>query len=76
MDIPAIHQETGAFWNEIADTYGDEGESIEFLTSGGNYLFEAERQILGDISPWCKRAIHLQCSHGPCPPKPSSEQHK
>jgi SAM-dependent methyltransferase len=64
MDILTIHQETGAFWNEIADTYGDESQATEFLKSGGNYLFESEQQILGDISTWCKCAIHLQCSHG------------
>jgi len=64
MDISAIHQETGAFWNEIADTYDDESESTKFLRSGGNFLFEAEQQILGDLSAWCERAIHLQCSHG------------
>lgn len=64
MDILAIHRETGAFWNEIADTYGDEADSTAFLISGGNYLFEAEQQILGDLSPCCECAIHLQCSHG------------
>ena len=69
MDIPAIHKETGAYWDEIADTYyphGEPGEaeSIEFLRSGGNYLYEHEKEILGDIGPWCGRAIHLQCSGG------------
>lgn len=66
MDIAAIHRETGAFWNEIADWYGerDEGAAIAFLRSGGNYLFPAERKALGDLKPWCRRAIHLQCSHG------------
>ncbi|BDI32378.1 methyltransferase [Capsulimonas corticalis] len=68
MDIPAIHRETGAFWDEIADTYshgeGCEAEVIEFLRSGGNYLLESEQQLLGDLAPWCRRAIHLQCSGG------------
>ena len=68
MDIPSIHKETGAFWNEISDTYplgeSGEAEAIAFLKSGGNYLFEAEQQILGDLKPWCRRAIHLQCSGG------------
>ncbi len=54
--------------DEIADHYShgvrDEAEVIDFLRSGGNYLFESERQILGDLKPWCKRAIHLQCSGG------------
>jgi SAM-dependent methyltransferase len=66
MDIAEIHQETGAFWNEIADWYGerDENAAIVFLRSGGNYLFQPEREALGDLKPWCRRAIHLQCSHG------------
>jgi SAM-dependent methyltransferase len=68
MDILSVHKETGAAWSEIADKYwhgeGGETEAIEFLRSGGNYLFESERKILGDLKPWCKRAIHLQCSGG------------
>ncbi len=68
MDIPAIQKETGAFWDEIADTYshgeGGEADAVEFLRSGGNFLFASERQLLGDLTPWCKRAIHLQCSGG------------
>jgi SAM-dependent methyltransferase len=66
MDTPAVHRETGAFWDSIADWYGerDEAQSTKYLQSGGNYLYDHERQILGDLTPWCKRAIHLQCSHG------------
>ena len=66
MDIPATHQETGRFWDEIADTYGgsDESEATRYLLTGGSFLLENERKLLGDLSPWCQRAIHLQCSHG------------
>lgn len=66
MDTSAIHKETGAFWDSITDWYGerDEAESNKYLQAGGNYLHENERKILGDLAPWCKRAIHLQCSHG------------
>jgi SAM-dependent methyltransferase len=66
MDILAIHKETGAFWNTITDWYGerDEAEATLYLQSGGNYLYEHEQKLLGDLSQWCKRAIHLQCSHG------------
>lgn len=68
MDIPSIQKETGAFWDEIADTYshGEAGETeaIELLRNGGSFLFESERQLLGDLRPWCVRAIHLQCSGG------------
>ena len=69
MDISSIHKETGAFWDEIADTYSVQGvpgeaDSIERLRSGGSFLYEHEKELLGDISSWCKRAIHLQCSGG------------
>ncbi len=66
MDILATHQETGRFWNEITGWYGerDEAESIAFLAAGGSFLYDNEERLLGDLSPWCKRAIHLQCSHG------------
>ena len=69
MDISSMHKETGAYWDEIAHTYWPHGEcgeaeSIAFLQSGGNYLLQTEQQILGDLKPWCKRAIHLQCSGG------------
>ncbi len=66
MEIPAIHRETAAFWDSISHWYGerDEAESIAYLQAGGNYLFENEKRMLGDLSPWCRRAIHLQCSHG------------
>ncbi|HLK56108.1 MAG TPA: class I SAM-dependent methyltransferase [Chthonomonadaceae bacterium] len=64
-DISSIHQETGAAWNEVAANYErGEASDIAFLREGGNRLFEPERQILGDLSPWCQRAIHLQCSGG------------
>lgn len=36
---------------------------MELLRSGGNALLEVERRLLGDLS-WCRRAVHLQCSHG------------
>lgn len=68
MDISAVHRETGMAWNEVADAYShgkrDEAEVITFLQSGGNYLCEAEKRLLGDLTPWCRRAIHLQCSGG------------
>ena len=66
MDISATHQETGRFWDEITGWYGerDEAESIAFLASGGSFLFDPETRLLGDLAPWCGRAVHLQCSHG------------
>ncbi len=66
MDISAIHKETGAYWDEIAGSYGGRNadEDAAFLASGGSFFSEPERRLLGDLSPRCRRAIHLQCSHG------------
>jgi SAM-dependent methyltransferase len=66
MEIKQTHQNNAVWWNETAVWYGerDEAEDIEFLRAGGTYLLDAEQQLLGDLAPWCKRAIHLQCSHG------------
>lgn len=65
MDINKIHQETGAAWNETAAIYErDEQKTIEFLRAGGSSLLAPEQRILGDLSGWCRRAIHLQCSGG------------
>jgi len=65
LETASIHQKNADWWNETSSWYGKEiDHEIEFLRSGGIHLFESERQLLGDIKPWCKRAIHLQCSHG------------
>jgi len=59
------HAETGAVWNETAAIYErDEARDIERLRSGENMLMPPERRSLGDLSPWCHRAIHLQCAGG------------
>jgi SAM-dependent methyltransferase len=64
-DIYAVHKETGEAWNETAAIYErDEADQIRFLQDGGSTLLEPERRILGDISSWCHRAIHLQCAGG------------
>jgi len=66
MDVSLTHRGNAAFWDETAVWYGEQGEAedIAFLRTGGNFLFEAERRLLGDLAPWCGRAVHLQCSHG------------
>lgn len=56
LNIPEIHKETGEFWDEIAGTYyphgeSGEAESIEFLRSGGTYLYENELPLLGNLAP-------------------------
>ncbi|HEV2473271.1 MAG TPA: class I SAM-dependent methyltransferase [Chthonomonadales bacterium] len=65
MDISSIHKETSAAWNLVAANYERREEAdLAFLRAGGKCLFEAEIEILGDLSSWCRRAIHLQCSGG------------
>ena len=52
-------------WNLAAAKYEpDLEQDVRFLRDGGVNLFDVERSFLGDLSGWCKRAIHLQCSHG------------
>ncbi|MEM1057520.1 MAG: class I SAM-dependent methyltransferase [Bacteroidota bacterium] len=51
-------------WDRTAQKYAPEVEQdMAFLQAGGVALFDAERRILGDLSE-CRRAVHLQCSHG------------
>ncbi len=65
MDIHERHQETGAAWDRAAALYErDEAGDAAFLRGGGSRLFPPERRILGDLRPWCLRAIHLQCAGG------------
>jgi SAM-dependent methyltransferase len=65
MNTQRIHQQTGAAWDQAAANYErSEAEDIEFLRSSGNSLMAAERRILGELHPWCRRAIHLQCAGG------------
>lgn len=66
MNTSQTHQRNAAYWNENAGWYAerDIDQDIEFLRAGGSYLMDAERELLGDLRPWCNRAIHLQCSHG------------
>ncbi|MEM6288068.1 MAG: methyltransferase domain-containing protein [Bacteroidota bacterium] len=53
-----------AAWDRAAQKYAPDVErDVAFLQGGGNALFEIERRALGDLSA-CRRAIHLQCSHG------------
>ncbi len=62
-DLYAVNERA---WNALAlRKYAGEVEAdVAFLRSGGVNLMEPERRLLGDLSFWCRRAIHLQCSHG------------
>lgn len=66
MDILATHKETGKFWDEMADWYGerDADKSLALLRGGGSFLYDHEKLLLDDLASWCGRAVHLQCSHG------------
>ena len=65
MDTSAVHEQTGAAWDQAAALYErEEAEQIEDLRSGGSSLLAPEQRILGDLRPWCRKAIHLQCAGG------------
>jgi len=42
----------------------DVEQDVASLSAGGTSLMSHERRLLGNLSSWCQRAIHLQCSHG------------
>jgi SAM-dependent methyltransferase len=64
-EVRARHEANRASWNEGAVWYTDRiEEDIEFLRSGKSSVHPIERRNLGDLSPWCNRAIHLQCASG------------
>ncbi len=65
MDSREIHQENRAAWNEAAQSYEQLIErDVAFLRGGGKNLMPPELEYLGDLSWWCRRAIHLQCAGG------------
>jgi SAM-dependent methyltransferase len=65
MNKQRFHEENGAGWNITAAIYErDEAEVIALLRAGGTSLMPAEVAALGDLAPWCGRAIHLQCAGG------------
>jgi hypothetical protein len=60
-EVRLVQQETGDAWNKTGTNYErDEAEQIALLRAGGSTLLEPERRLLGDISSWCGRAIHLR----------------
>jgi SAM-dependent methyltransferase len=64
-DVAAMHATTRAAWDEAAEQYERWlPEAIELIRSGGSNLFPVEEDLLGDLSGWCRRAIHLQCAGG------------
>ncbi len=64
-EVRARHQDNRRAWNEGAIRYTAElEETIAFIRSGRSSLHPIERANLGDLRPWCRVAIHLQCASG------------
>ena len=64
-DVTAtVHEANGQAWDEAAAIYEDGTRDSDFVHEGGGSLLAPERRLLGDLRPWCRRAIHLQCSGG------------
>jgi SAM-dependent methyltransferase len=59
------HQLNRLAWNEAAQAYtsGLDGQ-IARLRGGNVSLHPIERAHLGDLSEWCRTAVHLQCASG------------
>lgn len=60
-----MHEANRVAWDEAAVVYEREIESdVALLKSGKHNLMAQEVRLLGDLSVWCQRAIHLQCAGG------------
>ena len=66
MSLRTLIKDNEDVWDRVAlSKYAHDVEAdIAFLNAGGISLTNHERECLGDLSSWCGRAIHLQCSHG------------
>src|SRR4029079_11353080 len=62
--VEELHQANMAAWDLASTKYEPEVEQdVAFLQAGGTSLLRHEQRLLCQLSPWCGRAIHLQCSH-------------
>ena len=60
-----LHRINEVAWDKVAAKYEpDIEQDVMLLQAGGTSLLDSEIRILGDLSKWCERAVHLQCSHG------------
>jgi SAM-dependent methyltransferase len=65
QEVRARHAANRIAWNQGATRYAAElEETIAFIRGGGSNLHPIERANLGDLRPWCRVAIHLQCASG------------
>jgi len=65
MNHKSLHKNNELAWDLAARKYEPDVQSdVALLRSGILSLAPQELLLLGDLSPWCQRAVHLQCSHG------------
>lgn len=66
VDVKELERENERAWDIVARSkYADDVDAdVALLEAGGTSLMSHELRLLGDLDPWCGRAIHLQCSHG------------
>ena len=65
QEIRRRHEANRIGWNEGAASYSQEVDAtIAFLREGRSSLHPIEREHLGNLGEWCRRAIHLQCASG------------
>lgn len=63
-EVRRMHESNRAAWNEGAVGYTEYIGDMTTLPGGGTTLKPVELAHLGDLRPWCRRAIHLQCASG------------
>lgn len=64
-EVRRRHEANRVAWNQAAGAYAAEiEETIASLRRGESNFHPIERANLGDLRPWCGRAIHLQCASG------------
>ena len=64
-EVTQRHTANRKSWNEAAVHYTHQVEqTIQFIRAGSSNFHPIERANLGNLRPWCERAIHLQCASG------------
>ncbi|WP_116248400.1 class I SAM-dependent methyltransferase [Nocardiopsis sp. FIRDI 009] len=64
-EVRRRHRANQAAWDEGALRYTEGvAAGIERLRAGRSSVHPVERAALGDLAPWCERAVHLQCASG------------
>lgn len=58
-----LHEENRLSWNEATKAHNShKGDQAQFFRAGGNTLFAAEKELLGDLTGLS--LVHLQCNAG------------